>query len=249
MWEVQSLGGIRKGHPRNSSRTASTIASLNPAICASQKCSTWRRGKPYAPSWIGWPTTDFGSSALRLLGVEAFHCLSVAEQTQFRCWLNSRLLGPVTQKTFRTIDEAISECLHELECASQDEMKYLRETLSWLQSMRDASTELTETPPCSPVLTGLASRAPPMQKVLRCRQVNVFLFSLSAMSLNARSPDRYPCWRPTTLGHAAASASASPVGCATAWTVSYLITPLPSGSRFGAPSSITNPRSPQTFCR
>ena len=72
---------------------------------------------------------------LRLLAFEAHHQLSADEQAQFHSWLRRRRLGPTTERSFRTIEHAISECLQDLGRASGEDINRLREIFSWLESM------------------------------------------------------------------------------------------------------------------
>jgi exodeoxyribonuclease-1 len=76
----------------------------------------------------------FRDLGLRLLAIEANDYLSPNERSKFSTWLMSRRLGPAPKRTFRTIEQAISECLESLKCACGDEQGKLMEILSWLKA-------------------------------------------------------------------------------------------------------------------
>ena len=85
---------------------------------------------------------------LRLLGIEASHCLSPEEGTKFSSWQQSRRVGPAPKHTFRTVDQAITECRDLLECAIADEKNKLSEILTWLEAqVSQAEFEPAQLPP------------------------------------------------------------------------------------------------------
>lgn len=70
----------------------------------------------------------------RLLAHEANDELTPDEQAQFCSWQEGRRLGPAPPRKFRTIPQAIAECLDDLKCACDDERARLQEILSWLRA-------------------------------------------------------------------------------------------------------------------
>ena len=70
---------------------------------------------------------------LRLIGTEAINQLSHDERSRFSSWHLSRRSGTAPKGTFRTIEQARSECTADLEGASPEEKIRPQEILSWLE--------------------------------------------------------------------------------------------------------------------
>jgi exodeoxyribonuclease-1 len=80
----------------------------------------------------------------RLFGIEAHDHLSLEEQAFFAAWQQSRRHGPVKKQSFRTVDQAISECREDLESASAVKKSELRKILSWLETQSGEPRETFE---------------------------------------------------------------------------------------------------------